>query len=273
MPTPPRSSTCPTGRRGAILALLVATLTLVGTACGSSTSSGTKSTATDAVSGSLTISAAVSLQGAFTDIEKAFVDQHPGVSVTVNFGASSTLGQQIIAGAPIDVFASADEANMTKVSDAKLIDGSPTIFATNSLEIIVRKGNPSKIAALGDLSRSGLVYVTCAAEVPIGKYAAQSLQKAGVSVTPASLEPDVKGIVAKVSAGEADAGIVYSTDVSATKGAADGVAIPNEFNVVAKYPIAMISNVANAGAAQAWIDFVTGAEGQSIMRGYGFGSP
>ena len=169
--------------------------------------------------------------------------------------------------------AAADEATMNKVTDAKLLSGTPTLFAANSLEIIVRKGNPSKIASLSDLSKSGLIYVTCAPEVPIGKYSAQVLQKAGVTITPASFEPDVKGIVAKVSAGEADAGIVYSTDIRATKRAADGVAIPANLNVIAKYPIAAIFKSGNNTAAEAWIAFVTGTAGQSILKSYGFTSP
>ena len=203
----------------------------------------------------------------------AFEEAHPEMNVTVNFGASSTLAQQIIDGAPVDVFASADEANMTKVSNEKLQSGTPKIFATNSLEIIVRKGNPSKIASLADLSKSGLIYITCAPEVPIGKYGAQVLQKADVKVSPASLEPDVKGIVAKVTAGEADAGIVYATDISATNGAADGVVIPADVNVIAKYPIVAISTSTNSAAAQSWVAFVTGTEGQSVLKNYGFGAP
>ena len=225
------------------------------------------------MSGSLTVSAASSLQGAFTDIKTAFETANRGVKVTINFGASSTLAQQIIDGAPIDVFASADEANMTKVSDAKMLSDAPTLFAANSLEMIVRKGNPSKITSLSDLSKSGLIYVTCAPEVPIGKYSAQVLQKAGVTVSPSSLEPDVKGIVAKVSAGEADAGIVYATDVTATNGAADGVPIPANVNVIAKYPIASISSSTKSAVAEAWIAFVVGSEGQDILRRYGFGAP
>jgi molybdate transport system substrate-binding protein len=194
-------------------------------------------------------------------MKAAFEKAHRGVKVTVNFGASSTLAQQIIDGAPIDVFASADEANMTKVSDAKLLSDAPTLFATNSLEIIVRKGNPSKIASLSDISKPGLIYVTCAPQVPIGKYSAQVL------------EPDVKSIVAKVTAGEADVGIVYATDVSATQSAAEGVVIPTDVNVTADYPIATVSSSTNRAAAQAWIAFVRGAEGQAILKSYGFGSP
>lgn len=250
---------------------LLGTVMVVAVACGPSDSS--SSASGDSLSGSLVVSAAASLQGAFTDMKSAFELAHPDVTVTVNFGASSTLAQQIIDGAPVDVFASADEANMAKVSDAKLLSDAPTLFATNSLEIIVRKGNPSKIASLSDISKPGLIYVTCAPQVPIGKYSAQVLQKAGVTVAPASLEPDVKSIVAKVTAGEADAGIVYATDVSATQGAAEGVVIPTDVNVTAHYPIAAVSTSTNRTAAQAWIAFVSGTEGQAILKNYGFGSP
>ena len=268
MPTPPSERTRP--GRTPVIVLLVALLAILAVACGSSAST---SSSTDAISGSITISAAASLQSAFTEIRTAFGDSHPGVSVALNFGASSTLAQQILDGAPVDVFASADEANMTKVSDAGLIAGRPTVFATNSLEIIVRRGNPSKIASLSDLSRSGLVYVTCAPDVPIGRYAAQVLAGADVTVRPSSLEPDVKGIVGKVTSGEADAGIVYATDVTATNGAADGVVIPSEANLVATYPIATIGASSNGAAARAWIEFVMGPEGRSILHDHGFGAP
>jgi len=258
------------------VALAVAFLALIGlsaASCNSSQPTSTSTTPGGNLSGPLTVSAAASLQAAFTDIKAAFELAHPDVTVTINFGASSTLAQQIKDGAPVDVFASADEANMAKVSDAQLLSNQPTLFATNSLEIIVRKGNPTKISALSDLSRSGLIYVTCAPEVPIGKYGAQVLQKAGVMVKPASLEPDVRGIVTKVTSGEADAGIVYATDINATNGAAAGISIPPDINVIAKYPIAMIATSTHTASATAWIAFVAGANGQEILRSYGFGAP
>ena len=223
--------------------------------------------------GTLTVSAAASLTDAFGAMERAFEAAHPGVRVSINFGASSTLAAQIIDGAPVDVFASADPPNMTKVSDAGLLLGPPVTFATNSLRIIVRRGNPSGIRGLTDLAGAGIVYVTCPTDVPIGKYASQALQRAGVTVAPRSLEPDVKGIVAKVVAGEADAGIVYATDVAATKGTATGIDIPASQNVTASYPIATLKDTRNPAVAQAWIDFVLSPEGRSILREYGFGAP
>jgi molybdate transport system substrate-binding protein len=230
-------------------------------------------TATPGVSGNLSISAAASLQGAFTEMAAAFKIAHPQVSVSINFGASSTLARQIIDGAPVDVFASADQTNMTKVAEAQLLSDIPTIFATNSLEIIVRKGNPLGIDSLADLARLGLIYVTCAPEVPIGRYSAEALRDAGITVKPASFEPDVKGIVTKVSSGEADAGIVYRTDVLAADETAAGVRIPDQFDVRATYPQAVLLRSQNETAANAWMSFVSGAEGQAILRAYGFGQP
>jgi molybdate transport system substrate-binding protein len=241
--------------------------------CGTGPGGDGDGTATAGISGNLSISAAASLQGAFTKMAAAFEDAHPQVSVSINFGASSTLARQIVDGAPVDVFASADQANMTKVADAELLSDIPTIFATNSLEIIVRKGNPSGIGSLADLAETGLIYVTCAPEVPIGRYAAESLLEAGVTVNPASFEPDVKGIVTKVSSGEADAGIVYRTDVLAAGDTAAGVAIPDQFDVRATYPQAVLTGSPNETAAIAWMSFVAGAEGQAILRAYGFGQP
>lgn len=223
--------------------------------------------------GELTVSAASSLTQAFDAIRVAFEVAHPSVHVTINSGASSTLATQIIAGAPVDVFASADRSNMTKLSDVGLLAGAPVAFATNSLRIIVRKGNPSGIGSLADLTKPGVVYVTCAPDVPIGTYASQALEKAGVTLAPRSLESDVKGIVAKVVAGEADAGIVYTTDVTATKGAATGVEIPAAQNVVATYPIAMLADSTNRTAARLWIDFILSTDGQAILRSEGFGAP
>ncbi len=241
--------------------------------CGTGPGGDGDGTATAGISGYLSISAAASLQGAFTEMAAAFEDAHPKVSVSINFGASSTLARQIIDGAPVDVFASADQANMTEVVDAELLRDIPTIFATNSLEIIVRKGNPSGIDSLADLAETGLIYVTCAPEVPIGRYAAESLLEAGVTVNPASFEPDVKGIVTKVSSGEADAGIVYRTDVLAAGETATGVAIPDQFNVRATYPQAVLTGSPNEAASSAWMSFIAGAEGQAILRAYGFGQP
>ncbi len=147
------------------------------------------------------------------------------------------------------------------------------IFATNLLTIIVPPGNPKGITGVADLAKPDLKVVLCAAEVPCGKYAQQILTTAGVAVTPVSLEQNVKGVVTKVTADEADAGIVYVTDVIAAGDAAAGVDIPADINVVAEYPIASVKASTNSEVDQAFIDFLTGPDGQAIMAKYGFGSP
>lgn len=258
--------------RAVLVTLLVAVLAASLGGC-SSGNSRAGSTDTTTLSGSLTVSAAASLQAAFTEIKSAFQSTHPEVKVTVNLGASSTLAQQIINGAPVDIFASADEPTMTTVSSAGFVAAEPVIFATNSLAIIVRKGNPLEILSLADLAQSGLIYVTCAPTVPIGNYAEQALQKARVSVSPKSFEPDVKGIVTKVTSGEADAGIVYATDITAAGENAENVAIPLDRNIIARYPIAMLTTAKNTAVATAWIAFLISPQGQSILRGFGFDSP
>jgi molybdate transport system substrate-binding protein len=161
---------------------------------------------------------------------------------------------------------------MQKAVDAGLVAGSPSIFAHNRLEIVVGSGNPKHVAGLSDLGRSGLVVVLCAPVVPCGHYAAQALQNAGVTVQPASQETDVKAVVSKVALGEADAGIVYVTDVKAAGAAVQGVQIPLSANVVADYPVAVLKDSQNAPLARAFISYLLGA-GQATLGRYGFTGP
>jgi molybdate transport system substrate-binding protein len=251
--------------------VLAATVLLVLAACGSNdTPTVTPSLpSTVALSGSITVLAASSLTESFNEIGRRFQDSHPGVHVTFSFDASSTLVQQAVAGAPADVLVTADTDTMQKAVDAGAVSA-PTVFAHNRLSIIVAKGNPKGIHGLADLSRPGLVVVLCAVEVPCGKFAAQSLAKAGATVTPKSLEPNVKGVVSKVTLGEADAGIVYSTDVKAAGAQAEGVTIPPQQNVVADYPIATLKSTKNAALAAAFVAFVRSGEGTAVLTGAGF---
>jgi len=244
-------------------------LALLMTACGNDSST------TDSTPGGgpITVFAAASLTSAFKEIGSAFTAAHPGASVTFSFAASSELVTQINQGAPADVFASADQSNMTKLTDAKNSAGAPVVFATNSAQIIVGPGNPKGITGVADLAKPDLIVVSCAAEVPCGKYSAQILDKAGVTLTPRSLEANVKGVVAKVTLGEADAGIVYTTDVIAAGDKAAGVVIPPALNVVAQYPIAVTKTSAHRAAAQSFVDFVRSAAGQKILTSNGFGTP
>lgn len=196
---------------------------------------------------------------------------NPDADPNFTFASSSDLARQIIEGAPADVFASADLGNMTKVTDAGLADGDPVVFATNRAEIIVAPGNPLGITGVGDLASRDLVVVVCAPEVPCGTYASEVFANAGVEVTPDSLEENVKAVVTKVTLGEADAGIVYTTDVIAAGPAANGVLISDDINVLAEY---VITTINDAGpAAQDFIAYVLSPKGQAILAGFGFGAP
>ncbi len=171
------------------------------------------------------------------------------------------------------MFASADTANMDKLVTAGLNGTEPEIFATNLLTIIVAPGNPLGITGVADLANPDVKTVICAPEVPCGNYANQIFTAAGVTVTPVSLEQNVRGVATKVTAGEADAGIVYVTDVIAAGDTADMVEIPEDINVVAEYPIATVAASQNQDVDEAFIDFLTGPEGQAILADHGFGAP
>jgi molybdate transport system substrate-binding protein len=221
-------------------------------------------------SDSATVFAAASLTEAFTELGDAFAQQQPDVGLTFSFGSSSDLARQVVEGAPVDVFASADPANMAKVTDAGAASAEPTVFATNRAEIIVASGNPLDIAGVDDLSAADLVVVVCAPEVPCGTYAGAVFTKAGVDVTPDSYEGNVKAVATKVTLGEADAGIVYATDVLAAGDAASGIEIPDDINVIAEYPIVAVSD---NDVGRTFIEFVTSPAGERILASHGFGSP
>lgn len=255
--------------RGLLLPLVVLGVVIVG--CGDDDEGEVPSG--DIASGDITVFAAASLTDAFTELGAAFTAVNPDASVTLNFASSSDLATQIGEGAPADVFASADQSNLAKLTDGAGTVGVPEVFATNRLEVIVEAGNPLGITGVADLADPDLIFVTAAPEVPIGQYAEEVLANAGVVVTPRSLEENVKAIVAKVVLGEADAGIVYATDVRAAGSDAEGVEIPAELNVIATYPIAVPSGSANPGSAAAFIDFVLSPGGQAILASYGFESP
>jgi len=249
------------------LALVLAALPLA--SCGGS--SGACATFTGcgvATQSTITVFAAASLQPPFNQIASKLKSQQD-LHVTFGYLGSQTLASQLTEGAQADVFASADAANMTKVESAGLTAAAPQVFAHNSLEIAVAPGNPKGIRTLSDLSRAGLVVVLAEPSVPAGKYAQQILARAHVTVHPASLEPQVTGVLSKIALGEADAGIVYTSDVK-TSGKVSGVVIPREENVVADYPIAALKNAHNPAGANAFITFVMSLAGQSILQNAGF---
>ncbi|HKQ02401.1 MAG TPA: molybdate ABC transporter substrate-binding protein [Actinomycetes bacterium] len=247
--------------------LAVAALALA--ACGGSDDdSGGSSSAASA--SEIKVFAAASLTAAFTKIGDDFSAANGGTKVTFNFAGSQALATQIQQAAPADVFASADIPNMDKVKD---LVNTPQNFASNLLAIVVEKGNPKGVKGLEDLASPDLKVVLAAEEVPAGKYAKQILDKAGVSVTPVSQEDNVKAVVTKVSLGEADAGIVYVTDVSAGGDKVEGVDIPEDQNVTATYPIATVKASKAQDKAQAFMDLVLSAEGQQVLKEYGFLPP
>lgn len=224
--------------------------------------------------GDLVVFAAASLTDAFEAVGEAFSAANPAVDVTFSFASSSDLVGQIVEGAPADVFASADVNNMDKLVDAEANGDEPVTFATNSLAIIVESGNPLDISGMQDLAdNSELIVVSCAPEVPIGAYTQEVLANAGLDVEIDSFEENVRAVSEKVQLGEADAGIVYATDVSAAGDAADGVEIPADVNITAEYPMATTAEADDPELAAAFIDFVLGDDGQEVLAGFGFGSP
>ena len=220
----------------------------------------------------MTVFAAASLTEAFTDVGTALGAGDPGLSVTYSFAGSGALVTQVQQGAPADVVATADTASMARLVDAGLVE-TPTTFARNQLQILVAPGNPLGIASLADLARPDLKVVLGDETVPAGRYAAQALQAAGVTVAPVSKEADVKAAVAKVTLGEADATIVYVTDVIAAGAKGQGVAIPDAQNVVAEYPIAVVKATGNHAGAVAFVDAVVNGAGQDALRQRGFLPP
>ena len=218
----------------------------------------------------LYVFAAASLTDAFKAMAGAYQKQHPDIVVKLNFAGTPTLVTQIEQGAQADVLASADTANMNRLKADGLTSGDAQVFAHNQLEIVVAPGNPKGIKALADLAKPGVIYISEAATVPAGKYAQQALQKAGVTVRPRSLEADVKSVISKIELGEADAGIVYTTDVKAAGARVQGVEIPAEDNVVATYPIVAVKGAKNSPAAGAFIAYVLSEAGQSTLASFGF---
>jgi len=220
----------------------------------------------------LTVLAAASLTESFTDLEKEFEAGHPGVDVRLNVAGSSALAQQIANGAPADVFASADQANMDKVTRADLATG-PTVFATNRLTIAVAPGNPKRITGLADLGKDGVTLVACAPQVPCGAATGKAATAAGVTLRPASEEQDVKAVLTKVTAGEADAGLVYVTDVAASKGKADKVDFREAGGAVNSYPIVALTGATQPDLAKEFVAFVLGEVGKKELAESGFGAP
>lgn len=227
---------------------------------------------TEELTGELTIYAAASLGTAFDELATQFEARHPQLEVLpITYDGSSTLATQLIEGAPADVFASADEDNMQKVVDAG-IARVPELFASNTLVIAVPAGNPGGVESIEDLGEDGLTVVLCAPEVPCGAASQTLLADNGVTVSPASLEQSVTAVLTKVAAGEADAGLVYATDVLG-RDDVEPVEAAGAGEVVNRYPIAALADAGNPAAAAAFVEFVLSEKGRAVLDGFGFGPP
>ena len=267
-------------RRAAIAAVSLLSAVCLA-ACGGSASNSSPGAATGAASasgssapqkatGKVTVLAAASLQGAFEEIEKTVEKDNPGLDVTFDFQGSQDLVASLAGGDSADVLATANNSTMKTAADQKLV-GNQTEFATNVLTLIVPKGNPKKITGL-DSSLDGANLVICAPEVPCGEATKKLAEAQGITLKPVSEEQKVTDVRGKVESGEADAGIVYTTDAAAAKDKTDKIDIPNG-GVVNHYPIAQTAKPENPAGAQAFIDAVTGKAGQEILTKHGFGKP
>ncbi|MET4781643.1 molybdate ABC transporter substrate-binding protein [Glaciihabitans sp. UYNi722] len=262
-------------RRSIAVVALAVGVALGTTAC-SPSAPVTSSLASDkapALTGSITVFAAASLTTTFQDLADSFQKENPGTTVSLSFAGSSDLVTQITAGAPADIFASADTRNMAKLTDANLVDGTPVNFATNVLEIAVPPGNPASIKNFADLAKPGVKTVVCAPQVPCGSATVTIEQATGVTLTPVSEESAVTDVLGKVSSGEADAGLVYVTDVKAAGSSVTGIEFAESSTAVNTYPIAGLKSTKSPKLVAAFITYVTGAAGQKKFAAAGFGKP
>lgn len=221
----------------------------------------------------LTVLAAASLTEAFREIAARFSTEHPDVRVRFNFQGSSLLAEQIRLGRRADVYASADTRTMAKVVRADAVAGTPQSFATNRLTIAVPAGNPAGITSFADLTRPGRAVVVCASQVPCGAATEQVEQLTGVRLSPVSAENNVKAVLNKVAAGEADAGLVYITDARAAGKQVRTIGFPASRRAVNTYPIAALKDAAHPQLAAEFVRFVRGPVGRDILRKHGFGTP
>ena len=248
------------------LGLLAAVTLLISPGCGSSASPQASDRAV------LTVFAAASLKNSFSTLGARF-EAVSGAEVTFSFAGSADLVAQLQQGAPADVFAAADGSTMDLATGDDLVDGRPVDFASNTLEIAVPPGNPAGVRSLADLSREELKVVVCAPQVPCGAATAKVQRAAGIQLSPVSEENSVTDVVNKVRSREADAGLVYRTDVAASAGALVGIAFPEARRAVNVYPIAVLDRSTSKDLARRFVDLVTGAEGRQLLADAGFEVP
>lgn len=257
-------------RRRIVATPLAAAVLLLG-GCTGGTGTGT-APAADGLTGPVAVSAAASLTAPFDELAAAFTDRHPGVRIVVGYDGSATLATQIIEGAPVDVFASADEATMHKVVAAGRAAG-PQLFATNTLTLIVPAGNPGAVTGVASLADEELTVVLCAPEVPCGAASHTLLAAAGVRASVDSFEQNVSAVLAKVAASEVDAGLVYVTDAALAATEVETIETAGADTVVNRYPVVVLDDAPHAAAAEAFVAFVRSPSGQAVLADHGFGAP
>lgn len=219
----------------------------------------------------VTVLAAASLTGSFTTLAETFEDEHPGVKVELVLGSSGTLADQVLEGGAGDVLATADTATMDRAASA--LAGDPRIFATNTMVLVVPADNPAGITSLADLDDPAVDYVLCVDTAPCGAIGAEVISQGGIGNEPVSLEVDVKAVLARVTSGEVDAGLVYVTDAVAAGDDVESVALPDELLEATDYPVAVLTEASDADLAAEFVDLVLSPEGQKVLAGAGFGAP
>jgi molybdate transport system substrate-binding protein len=259
-------------RRFAVIAAGLAAVVVAGCSSGGSSSTSSASSPAAASTGTITVFAAASLTGTFTQLGKQFEAAHTGESVKFSFGPSSGLATQITSGAPADVFASAAPANMQQVVSAS--DASnPQTFAKNKMEVAVPPNNPAKVTSVSDLAKKSVKVALCQPQVPCGVVAAQVFKNAGITVKPVTLQTDVKSVLTQVELGNVDAGMVYVTDAMAAGTKVKGITIPANENASTLYPIATINSNKHKSEAQAFVAYVLSPAGQQVLAAAGFEKP
>lgn len=256
-------------------AALAAAAALVLAGCAGTTASGSPSTtaSADSLRGTLTVLAAASLTEVYGDLATQFEKLHPNVTITQSFGGSSALATQITQGAPADLFASANEATMKTVADAGLTEETPIVYATNVLTLIVPRTNPAGVNTIADIANPVVKVALCDKTVPCGSAAITLLAAEKLTVTPVTLETDVKAVLTKVELDEVDAGLVYVTDAKTAGSKVKQIPVADAVNVVNRYPVALLKSSTNKTAATAFEQFILSKTGLAALKNAGFGTP
>ena len=261
--------------RRIVLVLTAAALLLTGCATTASAPAGRAGAAGSGGSSdrTLTVFAAASLKQTFATLGRTFESQHPGTTVAFSFAGSADLVTQLQEGAPADVFASADTTTMARAAGDHLVAGTPVTFATNTLQIAVPPSNPARVSSYADLTRPGVKVVVCAVQVPCGAAARRIETATSTTIRPVSEENAVTDVLGKVESGEADAGLVYVTDVKSAGDRVRGIAFEESRKAVNTYPVAALAGSRNLDLAGQFVELVTGSEGRQVLAAAGFGTP